>query len=117
MVTMVALAALGFGLVTMWLWNALIPAIFGVGEITFIQAIGLLILSRVLFGGGFRGHRGRGLPGLLELADQRVGPPIQHPQRLTGQHLVHVALVAHVAPGGGGADLAREVGEGPVAHK
>lgn len=40
----------------MALWNALLPAILGVSTITFWQAVGLLILSRLLIGGpGWRG--------------------------------------------------------------
>ncbi|QJW92196.1 hypothetical protein HNV11_02850 [Spirosoma taeanense] len=42
----------------MTLWNALLPAIVGVTTITFGQALGLLVLSRILFG-GFRGGYGR----------------------------------------------------------
>ncbi|MBF8468362.1 hypothetical protein FML31_11715 [Klebsiella oxytoca] len=43
------------GLLVMSLWNALLPAILGVKSIGFWQAIGLLALSRILFGGlGFR---------------------------------------------------------------
>jgi hypothetical protein len=42
------------------LWNWLMPAIFGLPEVTFWQAIGLLALSRILFGGfGKSGHRSR----------------------------------------------------------
>src|SRR5438105_4718191 len=49
-----------FGFVTMWLWNWLMPAIFGVQSIRFAQALGLLALSRLLLG-GFRGRmHGRG---------------------------------------------------------
>ncbi len=33
----------------MWLWNALIPAIFGLGKITFWQAFGLELLIGILF--------------------------------------------------------------------
>ena len=33
----------------MWLWNALMPAIFGLGKITFWQAFGLEILIGILF--------------------------------------------------------------------
>ncbi len=52
------LAFLAVGsIVVMLLWNALLPAIFGVKAITFLQAAGLLILSKILFG-GFR-HRPR----------------------------------------------------------
>jgi hypothetical protein len=45
------------GEVVMQLWNWLAPALFGWRQITFWQAIGLLALCRILFG-GFRlsGH-------------------------------------------------------------
>lgn len=47
-----------FGWVFMVLWNALIPEIFGVRALNYWQALGLLVLSRILFGGGrgFGGH-------------------------------------------------------------
>lgn len=38
------------------LWNWLLPPLFGWSEITFWQALGLLVLSRILFGGF--GHHG-----------------------------------------------------------
>jgi hypothetical protein len=47
--------------VVMSLWNLLMPAIFGLHVITFWQALGLLILSKLLLG-GFR-PSGRGGPG------------------------------------------------------
>jgi hypothetical protein len=40
-----------FGLAVMALWNALLPAIAGLPEITFWQAVGILVLARILFGG------------------------------------------------------------------
>ena len=43
-----------FGQILMLLWNALMPLIFHLPLITFWQALGLLILSKILFG-GFRG--------------------------------------------------------------
>jgi len=48
-----------FGSVVMLLWNAIIPAVFGLKVITFWEALGILILSKILFGGfgGGRGHR------------------------------------------------------------
>ncbi len=50
------------GVAVMLLWNALIPTIFDVARITLIQALGLLILARILVGGrgmsGFGWHRG-----------------------------------------------------------
>ncbi|HZS98605.1 MAG TPA: hypothetical protein VFA40_17600 [Terriglobales bacterium] len=45
------------GLVVMRLWNWLTPALFGWHVITFWQAIGILILSKLLLG-GFRGRPG-----------------------------------------------------------
>lgn len=39
------------GWVTMALWNALLPALFGVARIGWLQAVGLLVLGRLLFGG------------------------------------------------------------------
>jgi Ca2+/H+ antiporter, TMEM165/GDT1 family len=49
-----------FGSLVMFLWNALLPAILGVQAITFWQALGILVLSKILFGGfhGGHGHRG-----------------------------------------------------------
>jgi hypothetical protein len=58
---MVCVAVLVFGFVTMSLWNALVPAIFGLKAITFLQALGLLVLGKILFG-GFHRH-GCGGPG------------------------------------------------------
>ena len=44
------------GELVLQLWNWLLPSIFGGRRITFWQAIGLLALCRILFGGfGFRG--------------------------------------------------------------
>jgi hypothetical protein len=38
------------GFVIVGLWNMLMPAIFGLSKISFWQALGLFLLSRVLFG-------------------------------------------------------------------
>ena len=51
----IVLFAAIFGEVVMHLWNWLLPALFGWHQITFWQAIGLLVLCRILFG-GFGGH-------------------------------------------------------------
>jgi hypothetical protein len=41
-----------------YLWNWLLPGLFGWRQITFWQALGLLLLCRILFGGlGVRGAR------------------------------------------------------------
>jgi hypothetical protein len=50
-------AALVLGYVVMHLWNWLLPAVFGWHMINYWQALGILALTRLLFG-GFRGHRG-----------------------------------------------------------
>src|SRR5258705_12581723 len=52
------LAVTLFTFVVMNLWNWLVPAIFGWQSVNFWQALGLLLLSRILFG-GFRGGPGR----------------------------------------------------------
>jgi hypothetical protein len=64
------------GLVTLGLWNALMPAIIGLPAIGFWQALGLLLLSRVLFGrfGGWgrRMHKARFVRGWKDLTpDER----------------------------------------------
>ncbi|MDR1810046.1 MAG: hypothetical protein LBR34_06565 [Prevotella sp.] len=47
-----ALAAVAlFSALVLWLWNALVPEIFGAASINYWQALGLLVLSRLLFGG------------------------------------------------------------------
>ena len=50
----VAVAALGY--VVMALWNGLLPGLFGFRTIGFWQGLGLLALTRILFGGFHRGH-------------------------------------------------------------
>ncbi|MGA2809803.1 MAG: hypothetical protein ABSG16_00285 [Candidatus Acidiferrum sp.] len=46
------------GEIVLHLWNWLAPALFGWRQITFWQAVGLLALCRILFGGwGGGGHR------------------------------------------------------------
>jgi hypothetical protein len=52
-----ALAAAVFSFVVMSLWNWLMPALFGLHVVTFWQALGLLVLGKLLFG-GFRGRSG-----------------------------------------------------------
>jgi hypothetical protein len=48
-----------FGFVVSHLWNYLMPGLFGLHAITFWQAVGLMLLGRLLFG-GFRPGRGGG---------------------------------------------------------
>lgn len=52
---MLAFIAIG-GLIVLYLWNWLLPPLFGWRQIAFWQALGLLALCRILFGRfGFRG--------------------------------------------------------------
>ena len=50
------------GFVVEMLWNALLPHLFHFPEITYWEALGILILSKLLFG-GFKGRHGGGHPG------------------------------------------------------
>lgn len=60
---MVVFAWIG-GEVVMHLWNWLLPPLFGWHQLTFWQALGLLALCRILFGGlGHGGPGRRGGPG------------------------------------------------------
>ena len=43
-----------FGSIVMLLWNALMPVLFHLPVVTFWQALGLLVLTKILFS-GFRG--------------------------------------------------------------
>ncbi len=56
---MLLFIALG-GFAVSLLWNWLLPALFGWHTITFWQAVGLLALCRILFGGLGRHGYGRG---------------------------------------------------------
>jgi hypothetical protein len=51
MVTFAVLALALLGYVVEALWNAVLPAVTGLHAITFVQSLGLLVLSRILFGG------------------------------------------------------------------
>lgn len=64
-----ALFVWGFGEVVMHLWNWLLPMLFGWHPINLWQALGLLVLCRILFG-GFGGHGNNG-PGRRHCKDSR----------------------------------------------
>lgn len=58
----VILALFLFGAITMYLWNWLMPELFHLPYINYYQAFGLVLLSKILFGGfrmrgGGWGHR------------------------------------------------------------
>lgn len=59
-IPLVILGIAVFGFVVMSLWNALLPAVLGVKAISFMQALGILLLSKILFGGFGGGGGGMG---------------------------------------------------------
>ena len=65
------------GFVVMWLWNWLMPDIFGLPPITYWQAWGLLLLAHLLLGGGQHEaryeHHGDG--GFRRRVREKLGPP------------------------------------------
>jgi len=63
------------GFVTMALWNWLMPDIFGLPSIGYWQAVGLMLLCRLLFGGfGASGRRGERLRPRLRERLARMTP-------------------------------------------
>jgi hypothetical protein len=60
-VGLAAAVVAGAGAGVMYLWNGLMPDLFGWHAVTYWQALGLLVLGRILFGGfGGRGCHGGG---------------------------------------------------------
>ena len=55
----VAAGAFIFSVAVMYLWNAILPEVLGVHIITFWQAMGILVLSKILFGGFGLNHHNR----------------------------------------------------------
>jgi drug/metabolite transporter (DMT)-like permease len=53
LVAMGIFLAAGAGL-AMLLWNALLPHLFAVPAVTYLQALGLMVLTRLLLGRGMR---------------------------------------------------------------
>jgi hypothetical protein len=53
---LILVALAGFSFITMLLWNSLLPEIVHLPQISFWQAVGLLILTRLLFGFNFPWH-------------------------------------------------------------
>lgn len=71
-----AFAALG-GWIVMSLWNWLVPALFGWHTVSFWQAVGLLVLCRILFGslgGRHGGHRWRDRRMMMRRAWENMSP-------------------------------------------
>lgn len=58
-ILIIPLIIAGVSAVVMLLWNAILPDLTGVGSLSFWQALGLLILCKILFGGFGKGCHGR----------------------------------------------------------
>ena len=71
---MLVFTAIG-GELVLQLWNWLLPSLFGFRQITFWQALGILLLCRILFGGfGGRGFGSSGVRGRMrERMAERMG--------------------------------------------
>lgn len=67
---------LGFG--TMYLWNWLIPALFAGPVITFWQAWGLILLSKILFGFPKGHHHEGGWAGKKRKWKERMKAKMEH---------------------------------------
>jgi hypothetical protein len=73
MIALLCVIALGlFGFLVMKLWNWLTPALFGWKLITYWQALGIIILTRLLFGrwGGSAGRGGYRRRRMMERGEQ-----------------------------------------------
>src|SRR5580765_5540508 len=62
-------AALLFGFIVMLLWNAILPKVMNAAPLNYWQAVGLLVLCRILFG-SFKGK-----PQFESRSGWRGGPP------------------------------------------
>jgi hypothetical protein len=58
MVVCAVLGIIAIGFVVMTLWNHILVAVIGVKLITYRQALGIFVLSKLLFGGFGGGRRG-----------------------------------------------------------
>lgn len=75
-VPFIALAVLAKSALVMLLWNALIPELFHGPEVTYLQALGLMVLAKLLvgfhgfkrWGGGPLGFGRRGPPWMMHMS-------------------------------------------------
>jgi len=70
-----------FSFFVMRLWNWLMPAVFGWHALTYWQALGLLVLSKILFG-GFRGRPGPRFAGRRRMMERWARMTPQERERL-----------------------------------
>jgi hypothetical protein len=86
------LFALVFGFLVKWLWNWIIPDIFGLGTITYWQAFGMLILAKILFGGFGRHGHSRSHPKTGYYHDRFHGRTDQGPADPDDEHSRHCSF-------------------------
>ena len=72
----VAVVTAVYSVVVMALWNWLMPTLFGLPPISVWQALGLLVLSRILFG-GLLGRAGRRMRWRYRMKGQASDEPPQ----------------------------------------
>ena len=81
------------GQIVLLLWNWLAPALFGLPVITFWQALGLLVLCRILFGGfGMSGSRrhGSGRHARERMADRVAERVAERMEQMTPEEREHI---------------------------
>lgn len=75
MVALGIVAVAAFTLITMYLWNGLVPVLFNGPVISFWQTLGLLVLSKIFFSGfGGRNHGGHRWKGYWRERWQNMSP-------------------------------------------
>ena len=62
------------GAIVMWLWNWLIPDLFSGPVISFWQALGLMLLTRILFRGFRKPNGGHGKWGMWKSRYAKMSP-------------------------------------------
>jgi hypothetical protein len=81
----IALIGLLVGIVIQLLWNWLMPAIFGLPEITYWQGVGIFILFKILFGAHHPHHRKDGTRHPGQQFAQRVREKLGCPRNEYGK--------------------------------
>ena len=74
-----------FAFIVMGLWNALLPAVLGVNTITFIQALSILLLSKILFGGFRRGSSERGRQWKMKFQEKMASMTLEEKEKFQSE--------------------------------
>ena len=90
-------AVAGFSLLVMLLWNAVIPDLFHGPAINYWQALLLLILARILFGGGYFRRPGYSHSTFKDRL-KKMTPEEQEAFRAKMEHLRHSHWHSHTKP-------------------